>query len=187
MQNVKVFFKIVTPAILCAFLIVITKIPIEYYPLSFGFVLGILNWNVHKYNSYLGTVLSIIASYTSFFIGYFSFSIITEILKPLFSEDKSILIAMTVSPFIIAPSVAFLLYKFIFNFPEKKVTLIVIVSSIFLLVFISLIHIWNSETIQLEYEFNEILNSYTLWQIVVLLTIQLIIYQKEIWNKQKLE
>ena len=187
MKKIKLILKIATPSILCAILILITKMPIEYYPLSFGLVLGILNWNVHKYNSYLGTFLSIITSYASFFIGYFSFPIIAEILKPLFDEDKSTLIAMTIAPFIIAPLVAFFLYKFIFNFPEKKVTLIVIISSIFLLVFISLIHIWNSETIQLEYEFNEILNSYTLWQIVMLLTIQLLIYQKEIENKQKLK
>lgn len=185
MQKLKIFLKVLTPSFLCAILILITKIPIEYYPLIFGLVLGIFNLNTHKYNSYLGIFLSIIASYASFFVGYFSFPIIAEILKPLFSEDKNTLIAMVVAPFIIAPLVTFFSYKFIFNFPEKKVVVFVIISSIFLLVCISLIHILNSETIQLEHEFNEILNSYTLWQITMSLAIQLLIYQKSIWNTQK--
>jgi hypothetical protein len=176
MKNSFINFKIVLPSIICFLLIRIAKIPFSFYPLSFGLIIGIINWNVHKYNPYLGAISSVIISYTAFYIAYFSFVITGGIVS--FMGDSGSVLGLTISTYVIAPILVFLFYKFIFKMSNSKLTMLIVIISIFVLVLQNYFFYSN--------ELNkESLNSFTAWQIVMALALQLIIYQKEIFKTKK--
>jgi len=79
MKNCILILKILLPVAICLILIGIIKIPFSYYPLSFGLVIGLANWNSHKYNLLLGVLLSIFVSHIAFYLAYFSFAITINI------------------------------------------------------------------------------------------------------------
>ncbi|MFL0094806.1 hypothetical protein, partial [Tenacibaculum maritimum] len=105
---------------------------IYFYPLSFGFIIGLFNWKKHKYNPYLGTILSLIVSNISFWLAFLCIGIFSAFREFIMNntsfvigEDMNIYYLM-ISAFIIAPILVFFSYKFIFNLPKTKLSLIVI-------------------------------------------------------------
>jgi len=173
--TLKMIFKVFIPAFICALIIYFTQITIEYYPLSFGIVVGLAYWNYHKYNLFVGVILSLLASYVSFFIAYFStgvFAYFRDFLLDntsfVISDDVMASIGFTISPFIIAPLLVFFFYKFVFNIPRSKLTYLTLLSSIIILV---------SSNYLVNYLFShkivssETLNIYMAWQVVMVIAL----------------
>ncbi|QMU64983.1 MAG: hypothetical protein GKR88_12240 [Flavobacteriaceae bacterium] len=176
--------SIIIAPFLCAVLIVFTKLPLEYYPLSFGLVIAVVNWKISSRNSYLRTFLCVLFSYTSFFAGYFTPHILSNAFVPLFGQDIGGIVALTLSVCLISPLLLFFLFRFIFKYPKKKFVIKVTAISVITLFLISLFHTWNVDTLKFQHEFNEILNPYTLWQVIMALAIQLLVRQQYLF-KQK--
>lgn len=184
MKGINFSLKILAPSILCAIVIISTKMDLDYYPLSFGLIIGLVNWNYHRNNSYFGVILSLVISYASFIISYASTGLLAEMLKPLLGEDKAGIIALTIFPFVIAPLLVFFSYKLVFNYKIKtKFSKIILISSIILLVTMFYVHYNYSEYGRDQQEFNAFLNPYTLWQIIVALALQLLLHQKSLVKK----
>lgn len=68
----EVSLKLILPSILCALIIILFKVKLDYYPIFFGLIIGIINWGKTKYNPFLGVLLSLLASLVIFFVSYFS-------------------------------------------------------------------------------------------------------------------
>jgi hypothetical protein len=182
------YLKIITPPIFCVIIIVFTKMSIYYYPLSFGFIIGLFNWKKHKHNPYFGTILSLIVSNVSFWLAFLCIGIFSEFREFIMNntdliigEDMNIYYLM-ISVFIIAPILVFFSYKFIFNFPKTKFSLYVMIGCIILLITDFILY-----SNYLDYINTSGMLPYILWQTIMALAIQLIIHQKVIWEKQKLE
>ncbi len=152
------------------------KIGIDYYPLSFGLVIGIANWKQYKYSPYIGVVISLIISYVAFFIAYASLPVFIELFKFLNINYREVL-PIVISSFIIAPLLVFVFYKYLFLFAKSKLTVYIMLCSIISLVIIFCTTVWYHKLTMFKYEFNEALNPYTLWQVIMALAIQLIINQ----------
>ncbi|MDE1208440.1 hypothetical protein [Tenacibaculum larymnensis] len=181
-----IFFKIILPSIICTLIIVTTQISIEYYPISFGLVLGLINWKNYKFNPYLGLFFTIIISFVCFLLAYISFPLLSTILKPLLGEDLSSFISIEIAAFVIGPLLVFFSYSYIFNYPKKSIiTRNIILGVIIILVFVSTLFfiLPDSKITTLLKDIK--LRHYTIWQIVMALGIQLIIYQKEIFFRLK--
>lgn len=185
MKNYSTYLKIIIPSVIC-----ILGLPfienIDFYPLLFGIVIGIINWNAHKFKPLIGCFLSIVISYTSYGIGLLSFAFYLFILEFL-NENMNYAVTIDIhgaygyilAPFIIAPIVLFLLYKFVFDIPKTNITSFTIVISIVLLTTQSyFLIIENNYTFQTE-KF-VIWDPYVIWQVVMALALQVIIYQNEI-------
>lgn len=181
-----IFFKIILPSIICTLIIVTTQISIEYYPISFGLVLGLINWKNYKFNPYLGLFFTIIISFVCFLLAYISFPLLSTILKPLLGEDLSSFISIEIAAFVIGPLLVFFSYSYIFNYPKKSIiTRNIILGVIIILVFVStLFFILPDSKITTLLKDIKLIH-YTIWQIVMALGIQLIIYQKEIFFRLK--
>ena len=175
--------KIILAPIVCVLIILSSQFGIEYYPLSFGLVIGFINWNNHKYGLLIGIILSLLASYISFFIAYFSVYLLFEIFKLFLGQDNGGVAALMVSSFILSPLLVFFLYKFVFNYSLTKIAKYIIFTSILILIIVFNFSDWQ----YFKFLKNTRLDHYTIWQIVMALAIQLLIHQKVIWKKQKLE
>lgn len=171
MNNKYTLIKIISSPVICFITLITTKIGIDYYPLIFGLVIGLVNWKDHKNGLFIGIILNVFISYICFFIAYFSFPLFLGVFKPLLGEDAAAITVMTLSAFFFAPLLVFFGYKFIFTYPNDKYILKVIAVSIFTLVLICLL-----------FYYFEIGNglSLILWQVIMALAIQLIIQQKEL-------
>lgn len=172
--------RILLPSVLCVLVIYMTNMSLDFYPLSFGLIIGLVNWDIHKNKPLLGVFLSILVSYTSYLIAYFSLMIATNVPDTIlgFSVDAANFFTFIVSPFVIAPLLIFFLYQFVFNIPKTKTTLFVILLSIVFLVLQSALFYYYVDALPTEISDNKILNSYTIWQIVMALAIQIIITQR---------
>jgi len=175
--------KIILAPIVCVLIILSSQFGIEYYPLSFGLVIGFINWNNHKYGLLIGIILSLLASYISFFIAYFSVYLLFEVFKLFLGQDNGGVAALMVSSFILAPLLVFFLYKFVFNYSLTKIAKYIIFTSILILIIVFYFSDWQ----YFKFLKNTRLDHYTIWQIAMALAIQLLIHQKVIWEKQKLE
>lgn len=180
MQNhYKIHARILLPPLICGIIVYYSNLSIEYYPMLFGLIIGLINWDVHVYKPLLGILLSILTSYASFFIALFSsfvFGYIQEYIMEttdfVISDRVTRNFSIIVTSFIIAPLLVFFLYRYVFNIPNSKISLIITGISIILLVLISYSFI--------EIEDKHLLNPFFLWQIIMALAIQLILYQKEL-------
>lgn len=184
MENFKPILRILFPSIICFVIIYITNMSIDYYPLSFGLVIGFTNLGLHKYKALLGILLSVIVSYASFFIAYFSFAITGNIFNFIVSGDLGNILGLNVSTNIIAPLLVFLLYRIVFNIPKTKLTIIVVLSSVVFLVLQSCFFYYMNST-QIDSFMGKILNLYTIWQVIMALALQIIINQKIVEPKNK--
>ncbi len=172
MKKHKLILKLLLPSILCTLIINITNIPLEYSVLFFGFILGLVNWYHHKYKPIYGIILSILASLASFLITYFSFAITGNLFSPM-KGDSGQTLGLIISIYLVAPLLTFLFYKYVFDIPKGKFTNRVIITSIVLLV--SSFYVLKFIGLVKEAE-----DTYAVWQIVVALSLQLIIYQNEL-------
>lgn len=179
LNHYKTYIKILLPSVICGMIVYFSSISIEYYPLLFGLVIGLINWDTHIYKPLLGVIFSTLASYASFFIALFSsfvFGYIHDFIVKstnfVISDNMTRNFSIIVTSFIIAPLLVFFFYKYVFKIPKTKINLIIIYSSILLLVFVSYSFI--------EIEERNLLNPFFLWQIIMALSLQLILYQKEL-------
>jgi len=181
MSNILLMFRIIITPILCVLYIYFIIDDLFYYPLSFGLVIGLINWKFHKYKPFLGVFFSVLVSYASFFIAYFSIIITGEVVGSILDingdESKGV-IAFIISPFIIAPMLVFLSYMFVFNIPKTKLTMYVVLFSVIFLVLQSYFFFYYVDSYSIDLSGHKILNPYTIWQIIMALAIQLIINQK---------
>jgi len=173
--------QIILPSILCVLIIYITKMSILYYPLSFGLVIGLINWKIYKYNPYSGVLLSVLVSYISFWLAIFSIWLMSNLRELItsntnyeLSEDGAAMYYLLISVYIIAPLLVFFLYKFVFNFSKTKFNLTIIIMSIIILLSIYGI---NSDYIIDKYP-NTL--PYILWQFIMGIALQIIITQNKL-------
>tara|TARA_R110000868_G_C10826469_1_gene759008 strand:+ start:671 stop:1216 length:546 start_codon:yes stop_codon:yes gene_type:complete len=173
-------FKIFLPPTLCIFVLYFIQDYFLYYPLAFGLIIGFANWNSHKYKLFIGIILSVLSSYISFFIGYFSIGFIIEIVDSIYnyiSEDAKGRIAFIIAPFIISPLILFLLYTFVFKIPKTRLTAFIIIFAFVLLISQSYFF-YYIDSFSINSSNTKILNPYTMWQIIMALAIQLLVSQK---------
>ena len=186
-MNKLFLIKVISPAILCCIIILFTKISIEYYPLLLGLLISVFNYgSQNKYNLIVIVLLSLIMSYITFYISYFSFPLIGNILKTFLSSDKSALIALHVSVSIISPLLVFYGFNLIYKFSKTKKTNYIVLISISCLIINSLTfhYFLNNNLLKI---FKKIqLDNYTIWLLIMVFAIQLIIHQEKIWNKNGL-
>lgn len=175
--------KIILAPIICILIIITTQIGIEYYPLSFSLVIGFINCNNHKYGLFIGIVLSLLASYISFIIAFFSVYLFVEVFTLFLEQDNGGVTALMFSSFILAPLLVFFLYKFVFSYSLTKIGKYIIFTSVFILIIVFYLYDFKNFNFLKKIR----LDHYVIWQFVMALAIQLIIYQKEIWNNKKLE
>jgi len=177
-KNFGILIRILAPPFICILVIYITGSNLISYPLVFGLCIGLVNWYYHKFNPILGVFISIVLSFTIFLIGFFGYGFwknLLEIIKNFmipFQNNWSIPdSAYILTTFIISPLLVFFAYKFIFNFPKSKFTLLIIVLSIAVLILIGLFQTDDNK--------HNIMNHYNLWQFVMILSLQLIITQRD--------
>jgi len=185
MKNLELYLILILPPILCAFLFSVTDISLDYLPLSFGLIIGFINWKAHKFKPLLGVLLSVLISYISFFIALFSsfiFGYIREFIMGMTNfviSDTTIRnFSLIITSFIFAPLLVFFFYKYIFYMPKTKLSLIIKITTVIILVLISCIFI-NIEQMDIS-------NSFFLWQIIMALAVQIIIYQKQLFKSNNI-
>ena len=176
MKNIFLVLNIIAPSILCILCIYFIIDDLFYYPLSFGLIIGLVNWYHHKYNPFVGVILSLIVSYFTFFLAYFSLLIIGEIFN--FLSDLGHIIGVIISAFIIAPILVFFAYKFVFDYPKTKLTAYIVLFSIILLVLQAYFFFNHDDLISSSLTKSKVLNPFTIWQIIMALSLQLIITQR---------
>lgn len=171
--------KILLPAILCGVIIGLTEFDQMIYPIIFGIIIGVGNWRKVN-NHFLYFLYGCIGSYISFLIAYLSLFLLWS-LKHILGEEVASLIGLIIAPNVIAPVLIFILYKFIYGFEETKFTRVLIIGSISLLTLISSYYLlFNNNS---EMEVNGTSNLFLNWQVIMALTIQMIIYQEELYIK----
>ncbi len=178
MRKSILIFRIILPSILCVLTIKMTNMSIDYYPLSFGLIIALVNWNKYKINYFFGISLCLIFSYIAFFGGYFSIYLTGKIFESLGDYGKNL--ALIVSSSFIAPLLIFLLYRVIFCFFKSSTTYIIIITSIILLSTQLYVALNYDKTFSTNLIDNKIFHPFTIWQVIMALAIQLIIYQKEL-------
>lgn len=188
MKYSTIFFKVLLPTILCVLITYFAGGGLLFGPLLFGLIVGLVNWNLHKYDPFFGCLFSIILSYIVFAIGWFGLDfwkhIIEYILDDIFFKNNisSSDLAFLITTFVIAPLLIYLLYKILFKIPMGKFTLLIIISSIFILIFISVL-LTDDKKYHIISNFNvwQVIN----WQLIVMLSLQFMINQKNILKSEK--
>lgn len=166
--------KVILAPLLCFISLYFLKIEFEYYPISFALIISIINYKKYRLNPITGTILNIICSFFIFFGGYVLSLFLMSALKDFFGEDLSGFIGILIGANIFAPVVVFTFYNKIFIFPRSKFNNIIIIISIILLI-LSLFYLYY-------YADNENfkVNFYILWQIIISLSLQIILCQKDL-------
>lgn len=181
-----IYLRILLPVLLCILSLSVFKIQLDYYPISFALIISVINWDNSQLKPVYSLILNIISSFIIFLIFYITSLFLIKGLSPLLGENLSSLIGFTLGAFILAPIAVFLTYnKFIFLFPKTKLTIYLMIISIIILTIISITFFYCSDNGFYDFlkKFN--VDHYVLWQIVMTLTIQLIIYQKELFSKKQ--
>lgn len=179
------YIKLILPSIICLLVIYVTRISIWYYPLLFGVVIGVINWKKHKYKPFIGVFISVLLSLLSFWLAYFSlglFSWLKELLlytKITIGNDSAKDLSFLISIFVIAPLLVFYSYKFVFNIPKRRATFAIIIVSILLLVLQARFFYYNNTSFFEEEWLNKNI-TFVIWQFIMALAIQLILYQNDL-------
>lgn len=166
--------KVILAPLLCFISLYFLKIEFEYYPISFALIISIINYKKYRLNPITGTILNIIFSFFIFFGGYALSIFIINIFKNFLGEDLSGFIGILIGANIFAPLIVFIFYKNIFTFPKSKYSNYIIITSIFLLIlsFSCVYYFTDNEIFTVDF--------YLLWQIIISLFFQIILYQKEL-------
>ncbi len=176
------YIKIIIPSVICALFLSIKYIEdIQYSIIIFGLVIGVFNWNIHKYKLYIGVFLSIVVSCISYGLGmlsYFGVWYLIDLFNfktTLNKETGGVLLLL--SSVVFAPLLLFNLYKFVFKIPKTKYTDWIIIISIILLVLLSQLFTFKDNKTDDIYRM-----FFIMWQIIMALALQIIITQN-ILNK----
>ena len=159
----------------------IFKLDIGYHVLFFGLIIVLFNLEKTKYNNLLSIVFSIIISYLAFFISIGLYFGIGYILMQFIELDKleeisiygynikNLLMLLPISIF--SPILMFLLYKFLFKINKSNYTRIIIWITIIVLIIFGLV----------KKDFEDE-NASAFWQLIMALSLQLILYKKEVFE-----
>jgi hypothetical protein len=174
MKNLKLIITVFLPAFLCLIFFKLIKEDI-YHALTFGLIIGMVNWKIHKYNKLLSIFLSIVSSNFVYFLSALLYVYLMKIIE-FFKVDTNVLsvgdILFKIITFIVAPLLLFYVYKFVFNIKKNKFTLWTIIIAVFSLMMISVLPIKDNK--------DNFFNLFSLWQVIMAFSLQLILYQNEI-------
>jgi len=184
MKKIKLIINIILPSIVCVIGLNFIFGELYFYPLLFGVVLGLFNWKLHKKKPITGVLLSIIVSYATFCLAYFGWGGINKLIGLVFEnmghrfygKESIALKTFVMSFFLIAPLLVFYAFGFVFNITKTKLTKSIVVLSIIILLSYSVFDLYLTST-------NNILPksfSVFLWQFIMALGLQLILYQQEL-------
>jgi len=180
MKGFEIILKIFLPSVLCTLFIYLFEVNLFYFPLIFGLVIGLINLKAHKLNILFGVVLSIVISCFVFLVSYFSLLIFGKILG--FLLELGNIISIILAAFFLSPVLAFTGYRYLFNFQKTKFSTIVMWVSILFLILYSYFMLIESEFNSSDLSSFKLFNPFVMWQIIMAIAIQLILYQKEIKN-----
>lgn len=198
-NKILLLVNITVPSILCflvsyffLYLKILTPSPGFLVPLFFGIILGAFNSKYYGYKIFFYRTLQVILisigiSYLCFSFSFMLIPILVQFKDYLFKilSIKFELVRGSIyelyefsSLYIIAPLSILLSYKYIFKFPKRNLTRII---SLAFLVFFPVLgyvlkNIISSDTLQM-----------LLWMPLMILPIQLILYQKELKRLFKLK
>ncbi|WP_299110029.1 hypothetical protein [uncultured Tenacibaculum sp.] len=172
--------RILLAPLLCSIGLYFFNLDLFLYPLVFGIVIGILNFDKYKTKPLIGLLYGLVGGYLAFFLSYFSFFLLLH-LKTTIGEDKANLIAIITAPNLLAPMLVFSVYWFVFKFKKSKFTFLIMALSIIVLM-LSCITIY----LNINLLGRNSINTNLIWQVIMALAIQLIIYQKEMFPKHKI-
>jgi|AntDeeMinimDraft_5_1070356.scaffolds.fasta_scaffold00789_4 hypothetical protein len=182
MKNLKLFLIVTIPALLCLLYMFVFQVKnIFYFPLIFCSIISVSNGVFKKSLSLSKFLLFNLLGYLVMFLSILSYSGLFELLSFIFDENgvihKFSLIDLSffVSVYAIAPALLFYLFSLIYKIKRNYFSLLVIISTIILLL--------TCRIFILEFDVEKV-KSFTLWQIVMAFGLQLIVYQKEIFNNQ---
>lgn len=177
--------EILFPAVICFFITYLldnkylSSSPIYLMPLFFGVVLGFFDYKFYKRKIYFNqiiqvTLISIIVSFFSFFLGVFSYLILVytidflfEILPVTLGKDTISRLSILLAVYLVSPLSLLLTLKGIYKYPKGKTTKVLII--VILIIFTLLGSI--------DYYINELMS---LLMPLMLISIQVILYQKEL-------
>jgi len=186
LKNILLVGRVILPAILCAFFVFLFE-KLEYFKYnsiyfvisSFGIITVLLNLKKIKYNIVISLILSLNLCFFVFFVsmaiggGIFYF---LEKIMSFFSlnieESSNILFNSNniTSIAIIAPLLMFYLYSFILKINRSRFFYITIFSSIVILIVLGLTKVLFGNNVKM----------FIVWQFIVALALQLILYQEEL-------
>lgn len=192
-MKVKLVKIILVPTIIC-FIIsyfldkkYLSSTPIYLMPIFFGVILGSLNYKYYKHKVYFNQLIqvvfiSIIISFLCLFFVLISYLLIIEILD-IFIESLSMALgkesisklAIFFTSYLVAPLIIIFTFKGIFEYPKEKTTKIIILASLVVSILLGCL-------IYKEIIVNKLS---LLWFPIVILSIQLILYQREIFKLDK--
>ncbi|TXE15258.1 hypothetical protein ES692_17455 [Psychroserpens burtonensis] len=181
MGKIKLILKIVLSPFISVLILFLSESSLFLYPLIFSLIVSLSNYKRYT-DSIKGTVLSIIFSYFSFFVGYFGWGLFLKGIESIgLTNDIHIGtwfytdLAFLISGFLIAPLLTLLLNKSLFRNTKTKTTLWIIIITIGILILISFIH--NDDSI------DNYFNMMNVWQLIVMFGLQLIINQEYLSKK----
>lgn len=161
--------------------------PIYLIPIFFGIILGYFNSKYYRYKIYFNQIIQVVfisttISFLCLFFVLISYLLIVEIIN-IFIESLSITfgkesiskLAIFFSTYLVAPLSIIFAFKSIFMYPKGKITKFIIL--VFLTVFILLGFLIYKEIIVNKLSL--------LWFPIMVLSIQLILYQKEVFKTKK--
>ncbi len=174
MEHFKILYKMLLTPVICVALLYLTGSNLFLYPLIFGLTLSFINWNYHKYHLGLSTLLFVLFQYLVFIIGLFGYAIWKDIFYSFKLDTLNINegLPYIFSAFVVAPILVFFSCKLFFKFKGGKFTWLIVVATIVILILVGVSQINSLKT--------SLFNRYNLWQIIMVLAIQLIIYQNEL-------
>lgn len=182
-----IYFRVILPAILSSAIVFILEGNLWLAPLIFGLIVGLVNWKVDKYNQFFGCLFSVFLSYVVFALGWFGAGFWKYILEYLFgnifSKNDIFNLTFLITTFIIAPLLIYLLYRLLFKFPMTIFTLFATVFSIIILVCIVLFLPIGDDKQNLMSNFS--VWHVIIWQLIVIMTLQIMIVQKEIFKHKR--
>ena len=194
-MNIKLILSISLPSIILFVITyildmkILTNTPIYIMPLFFGIVIGAFNYKYYRYKIYFNQtvqaiLISIIISYACFYFAVFSFVLIAyfldclyliDLLPKMLGKESRASLSICLAMNLVAPLSLLFAYKRVFTVTKGKTKngVITVVLTTILTVLLSFFY-YNINSIVL-----------LLWMPLVALSLQLVIYQKEIISNFK--
>ncbi|HIC32343.1 MAG TPA: hypothetical protein EYO76_10545 [Flavobacteriaceae bacterium] len=187
MKNRNVIFKILLPPLLCILCLSYIN-DSDFYPLEFGLIIAIFNYNHFNFKPYVGVIVSVLVSYVVYLLAALSFVGMWYLNQSMISyntmnEGLIAKVITIISVCFIAPLLLFYLYGFIFKISKSKNSKWVIIISIVTLIFLQ-INDFNKEANFSSIKEYDYFNLSVYWQFVMALAIQLNIYQNNFFKKK---
>lgn len=178
-NNAILLSRIIFPSIICWLILYYQVKNLFMFPLIFTLVIGLVNINKFKFNFLKSLLLCLFFSYLSFLVGYFGSFILGKLLGSL--GDLGNIIAIIISAFIISPMLLYYSYSYIFKIFKTKFNIYVMTITLILMFIISFYTLYVMDYISGNNFFDiKLQNPFFLWQVIMALAFQLILYQKEL-------